>query len=59
MFFVFILGAAEGEFVHDSADVQRAALIVIINCVCAPISRPNNLGRPAASSIAGSSVKVG
>ncbi|KDR23940.1 protein mahjong [Zootermopsis nevadensis] len=33
-----ILGAAEGEIVAD-ADVQRAALAVIINCVCAPIHR--------------------
>ena len=41
---------------HDSADVQRASLTVIINCVCAPISRPNNLGR-AATGITGSSVK--
>ena len=55
-FFLIFLGAAEGEFVHDSADVQRASLTVIINCVCAPISRPNNLGR-AATGITGSSVK--
>lgn len=33
-----ILGAAEGEIVSDS-DVQRSALSVIINCVCAPIHR--------------------
>jgi HIV-1 Vpr-binding protein len=33
-----ILGAAEGEIVAD-ADVQRAALAAIINCVCAPIHR--------------------
>lgn len=33
-----ILGAAEGEIVAD-ADVQKAALRVIGNCVCAPISR--------------------
>nr|CAD7256367.1 unnamed protein product [Timema shepardi] len=33
-----ILGAAEGEIVAD-ADVQRSALMVLINCVCAPILR--------------------
>ncbi|XP_066992783.2 protein mahjong isoform X2 [Anabrus simplex] len=40
-----ILGAAEGEIVVD-ADVQRSALNVIINCVCAPIHRVGgNVGR--------------
>lgn len=33
-----LLGAAEGEIVND-ADVQRAALYVICNCVCAPTHR--------------------
>lgn len=33
-----ILGAAEGEIVADP-DVQKAALSVIVNCVCAPIHR--------------------
>uniref|UniRef100_A0A1B6HVS0 DDB1- and CUL4-associated factor 1 n=1 Tax=Homalodisca liturata TaxID=320908 RepID=A0A1B6HVS0_9HEMI len=33
-----ILGAAEGEIVQDP-DVQRAALSVLITCVCAPIHR--------------------
>lgn len=33
-----ILGAAEGEIVADP-DVQRAALGVLITCVCAPIVR--------------------
>lgn len=33
-----ILGAAEGEIVADP-DVQRAALGVLITCVCAPINR--------------------
>ncbi|KAF5303319.1 hypothetical protein FQA39_LY10058 [Lamprigera yunnana] len=33
-----ILGAADGEIVAD-ADVQKAALRVIVNCVCAPIHR--------------------
>ncbi|XP_063917957.1 protein mahjong isoform X3 [Zophobas morio] len=40
-----ILGAAEGEIVAD-ADVQKAALRVIVNCVCAPICRVGgNLAR--------------
>ncbi|KAK4878446.1 hypothetical protein RN001_010952 [Aquatica leii] len=33
-----ILGAADGEIVAD-ADVQKAALRVLVNCVCAPIHR--------------------
>lgn len=33
-----ILGAVEGEIVSD-ADVQKAALRVIVNCVCSPINR--------------------
>ncbi|KAJ8975909.1 hypothetical protein NQ317_007752 [Molorchus minor] len=33
-----ILGAAEGEIVTD-ADVQKAALAAIGNCVCAPVAR--------------------
>lgn len=33
-----ILGAAEGEIVTD-VDVQKAALAVLIQCVCAPIHR--------------------
>lgn len=36
-----ILGAAEGEIVADP-DVQKAALSVIVNCVCAPIHRVSN-----------------
>ncbi|XP_069696548.1 DDB1- and CUL4-associated factor 1 isoform X2 [Periplaneta americana] len=49
-----ILGAAEGEIVAD-ADVQRAALAVIINCVCAPIHRlGGSVGR---FSVAGSAKK--
>ena len=43
--FNILLGAADGEYVHDYADVQRAALTVIINCVCAPIHRPTSLGK--------------
>lgn len=33
-----ILGAADGEIVADP-DVQKAALRVLVNCVCAPINR--------------------
>ncbi|XP_066157890.1 protein mahjong isoform X2 [Euwallacea fornicatus] len=36
--FSIILGAAEGEVVYDP-DVQKAALRVIVNSVCAPINR--------------------
>jgi HIV-1 Vpr-binding protein len=49
-----ILGAAEGEIVAD-ADVQRAALAVIINCVCAPIHRVG--GSVGRFSVAGSAKK--
>lgn len=49
-----ILGAAEGEIVAD-ADVQRAALAVIINCVCAPIHRVG--GSVGRYSVAGSAKK--
>ena len=31
-----LLGASEGEIVQESAEVQRAALGVLISCVCAP-----------------------
>lgn len=33
-----VLGAAEGEIVADS-EVQKAALAVLVHCVCAPIMR--------------------
>lgn len=33
-----LLAAAECEIIAD-ADVQRAALRAVINCVCAPINR--------------------
>ncbi|XP_030755161.1 protein mahjong isoform X2 [Sitophilus oryzae] len=36
--FNIILGAAEGEIVAD-ADVQKSALRVLVNCMCAPINR--------------------
>lgn len=43
--FNVILGAAEGEIVSD-VDVQKAALAVLIQCVCAPIHRPTgSIGR--------------
>ena len=35
-----ILGAAEGEIVPESADVQRAALQVLCYLLCGPIIRP-------------------
>lgn len=36
-----LLAAAECEIIAD-ADVQRAALRAVINCVCAPINRVGN-----------------
>lgn len=48
-----ILGAAEGEIVADP-DVQRAALHVIVTCVCAPIYR---VGGSVARYSSGSSAK--
>lgn len=39
-----ILGAAEGEIVAD-AEVQKAALTVLVHCVCAPIYKPVSVGR--------------
>lgn len=39
-----ILGAAEGEIVAD-AEVQKAALAVLVSCVCAPIYKPVSVGR--------------
>lgn len=39
-----ILGAAEGEIVAD-AEVQKAALAVLVHIVCAPIVKPQSIGR--------------
>lgn len=35
-----VLGAAEGEIVAD-AEVQKSALSLLVNCICAPIHRPS------------------
>lgn len=35
-----ILGAAEGEIVADP-EVQKSALSLLVNCICAPIQRPS------------------
>jgi DDB1- and CUL4-associated factor 1 len=35
-----ILGAAEGEIVADP-EVQKSALSLLVNCICAPIHRPS------------------
>lgn len=37
-----ILGAAEGEIVAD-AEVQKSALSLLVNCICAPIHRPSGV----------------
>lgn len=39
-----ILGAAEGEIVAD-AEVQKAALAVLVHIVCAPIAKPMSISR--------------
>ncbi|XP_012228889.1 protein mahjong isoform X2 [Linepithema humile] len=49
-----LLAAAECEIIAD-ADVQRAALRAVINCVCAPINRVG--GNVARYSISGSTKK--
>lgn len=36
-----ILGAAIGEIVTD-AEVQKAALAVLVHCICAPTARVRN-----------------
>lgn len=52
-----ILGAADGEIVADS-DVQKAALRVLVNCVCVPINRVGGaLSRISSTSIASPSKK--
>lgn len=35
-----VLGAAEGEIAKD-AEVQKSALSLLVNCICAPIHRPS------------------
>lgn len=37
-----ILGAAEGEIVADP-EVQKSALSLLVNCICAPIHRPSGI----------------
>lgn len=37
-----ILGAAEGEIVADP-EVQKSALSLLVNCICAPIYRPSGV----------------
>lgn len=37
-----ILGAAEGEIVSDP-EVQKSALSLLVNCICAPIHRPSGV----------------
>lgn len=39
-----ILGAAEGEIVADP-EVQKSALSLLVNCICAPIHRPSGIAR--------------
>lgn len=37
-----VLGAAEGEIVADP-EVQKSALSLLVNCICAPIHRPSGV----------------
>lgn len=46
-----ILGAAIGEIVTD-AEVQKAALAVLVHCICAPTARPMSTARFGATSSA-------
>uniref|UniRef100_A0A3B3SED2 DDB1- and CUL4-associated factor 1 n=1 Tax=Paramormyrops kingsleyae TaxID=1676925 RepID=A0A3B3SED2_9TELE len=40
-----ILGVAEGEVFLNDAEIQKSALQVVINCVCAPDKRPPAIGK--------------
>ncbi|XP_039626969.1 DDB1- and CUL4-associated factor 1-like [Polypterus senegalus] len=40
-----ILGVAEGEVFVNDAEIQKSALQVIINCVCAPDKRISSIGK--------------
>ncbi|XP_063797456.1 DDB1- and CUL4-associated factor 1 isoform X2 [Pseudophryne corroboree] len=40
-----VLGVAEGEFFTHDAEIQKSALQIIINCVCAPESRISSIGK--------------
>nr|XP_033782522.1 DDB1- and CUL4-associated factor 1 [Geotrypetes seraphini] len=40
-----ILGVAEGEFFIHDAEIQKSALQIIINCVCAPDNRISSIGK--------------
>ncbi|KAM4651260.1 DDB1- and CUL4-associated factor 1 [Discoglossus pictus] len=40
-----VLGVAEGEFFTHDAEIQKSALQIIINCVCAPEVRVPSIGK--------------
>ncbi|KAM4721194.1 DDB1- and CUL4-associated factor 1 [Rhinophrynus dorsalis] len=40
-----VLGVAEGEFFTHDAEIQKSALQIIINCVCAPETRVSSIGK--------------
>ncbi|KAG9330131.1 hypothetical protein JZ751_027243 [Albula glossodonta] len=40
-----ILGVAEGEVFVNDAEIQKSALQVVINCVCAPDKRVSSIGK--------------
>lgn len=40
-----VLAVAEGEVFVNDAEIQKSALQVIINCVCAPDKRMSSIGK--------------
>lgn len=45
-----VLAVAEGEVFVNDAEIQKSALQVIINCVCAPDKRMSSIGKFMAGS---------
>lgn len=45
-----VLAVAEGEVFVNDAEIQKSALQVIINCVCAPDKRMSSIGKFIAGS---------
>lgn len=40
-----VLAVAEGEVFVNDAEIQKSALQVVINCVCAPDKRMSSIGK--------------
>lgn len=45
-----VLAVAEGEVFANDAEIQKSALQVVINCVCAPDKRMSSIGKFIAGS---------